>query len=61
MLLKSVFFDSTHEYIAKLENGVFIMGYSDGTATGTDGNRYRHIVELDDDENIIKDGWEIIE
>lgn len=61
MLLKSVFFDSTHEYIAKLENEVFIMGYSDGTAIGTDGNRYRHVVELDDDENIIKDGWVIIE
>ena len=60
MLLKSVFFDSTHEYIAKLENGVYIIGYADGTAIGTDGKRYRHIVQFDE-ENIIADGWKIIE
>ena len=59
MLLKSVFFDSTHEYIAKLENGVYIMGYANGTAIGTDGNRYRHVVHFDDEENIIEDGWEL--
>lgn len=59
MLLKSVFFDSTHEYIAKLENGVYIIGYADGTAFGTDGNRYRHVVQFDDDENIIADGWKL--
>ena len=35
MLHKSVFFDSVHEYVAKLDNGVYIIGYSDGTAVGT--------------------------
>ena len=57
MLHKSVFFDSVHEYVAKLDNGVYIIGYSDGTAVGSDGKKYRHIVELDNDDNIVADGW----
>ena len=61
MLLKETFFDSAHEYVAKLENEVYIMGFSDGTAIGTDGKRYRHICEYDENENIIADGWQIIE
>ena len=55
MLHKSVFFDSVHEYVAKLDNGVYIIGYSDGTAVGTDGKHYRHIVEFDADDSIITD------
>lgn len=61
MLLKSVFFDSCHEYVAKLENGVYIMGFSDSTAVGTDGRHYRHIMQFDDSENVIADGWELVE
>jgi len=61
MLHKSVFFDSTHEYVAKLDNGVYIMGFADGTAAGTDGKHYRHIVEFDADDNIITDGWKMDE
>ncbi len=61
MLHKSVFFDSSHEYVAKLDNGVYIIGFSDGTALGTDGKRYRHTVELDADDNIIADGWKFDE
>ena len=59
MLHKSVFFDSVHEYVAKLDNGVYIIGYSDGTAVGTDGKQYRHIVHFDADDNIIADGWQV--
>ncbi len=60
MLHKSVFFDSSHEYVARLDNGAYIIGFSDGTAVGTDGRKYRHIVQLDDDDNIIEDGWQLI-
>ncbi len=61
MLYKSVFFDSSHEYVAKLDNGVYIIGFADGNAVGTDGKRYRHIVQFDADENIVADGWQAIE
>jgi len=61
MLHKSIFFDSSHEYVAKLENGVYIMGFSDGTAIGSDGRQYRHIIQFDREDNIISDGWEIVE
>lgn len=37
MLLKDTFFDSEHEYVAQLENGSFVMGYSYGTVIGMDG------------------------
>ena len=61
MLLKNKFFDSEHEYVAELENGVYVIGYSDGTALGTDGKRYIHIVEFDDEDNIVSDGWKLCE
>ena len=61
MLYKSVFFDSSHEYVARLDNGVYIIGYADGTALGTDGRQYRHIVRFDADDNITDDGWMSVE
>lgn len=59
MLLKCSFFDSGHEYVAKLENGVYIIGYADGTALGTDGHKYLHICRYDENEEIISEGWQL--
>lgn len=47
-------------YTAELENGVIITAYEDGTADGSDGNKYRLLSHLDDEEEIIIDGWELI-
>lgn len=48
-------------YTAVLENGVTITAYTDGTADGDDGNRYHHVTHLNDEEEVIFDGWELIE
>ena len=48
-------------YTAELDNGVTIDAYADGTADGDDGNRYRLVSHLDEDEEVIIDGWEMIE
>lgn len=61
MLHKCTFFDSEHEYVARLENGVYIIGYSTGIALGTDGHKYRHICQYDEDENMISEGWQQME
>ena len=57
MLLNGILFDNRPEYAAKLESGVLIVGFDDGTATGSDGKTYRHIMKFDSDENVIADGW----
>ena len=45
-------------YNAVLENGVSITAYEDGTATGNDGLNYRLISHLDENDEVITDGWE---
>lgn len=59
-MLREIFYDNNHMYVAVLDNGSFIIAYEDGTAVDLQGNKYRHITEYDDDENIITDGWELI-
>lgn len=59
-MLREIFYDNNHMYVAVLDNGSFIIAYEDGTAVDLQGNKYRHITEYDEDENIITDGWEFV-
>ncbi len=59
-MLKEIFYDNNHMYVAVLDNGSFIIAYEDGTAVDLAGKKYRHITEFDENENIITDGWELI-
>ncbi len=47
-------------YTALLDNGVTIDAYADGTAEGDDGNRYRLVSHLNEEEEVVADGWEIM-
>ena len=58
MLFKEISYcKKPYMYTALLDNGVTITAYSDGTAEGSDGNTYRIISHLDDDEEVVVDGW----
>ncbi len=48
-------------YTAQLENGIVIHAFDDGTATGSDGNVYRVVTHLDEEEEVVTDGWELLE
>ena len=45
-------------YTAVLENGVTITAYEDGTATDNEGGQYRLISHLDENEEVVIDGWQ---
>ena len=60
MLLNGVLLEERPEYVAKLENGVFITGFSDGTAIDSDGHTYNLIAEYDSDENMIFQAWKTV-
>ena len=60
-MLREIFYDNNHMYVAVLDNGSFIIAYEDGTAVDSEGRKYRHITEYDEDENIITDGWELVD
>lgn len=58
-----MFYEVSHEvrgfmYKATLENGVVIYAFDDGTASGNDGNKYRVVTHLDDEDEVVTDGWE---
>lgn len=57
MLLYGSLLDKRPEYLAKLENGVIITGFSDGTAIDSAGTTYRLVAEYDEDENMIFQAW----
>ena len=58
---KEIFYDNNHMYVAVLDNGSFIIAYEDGTATDLQRRKYRHVTEYNENEEIISDGWELIE
>lgn len=60
-MFKEIFYDSTHMYVAILDNGAFIIAYEDGTAIDLCGNRYRHVIEYNENDIIISDYWQPIE
>ena len=60
MLLNGVLLEQKPEYIVRLENGVIITGFSDGTAIDSAGSTYRLVAEYDNDENMISQSWQPI-
>lgn len=61
-MLKEVWFKKEdYMYTAKLNNGETIIAYADGTAKGCWGNTYRIKSHLDDNDEVVVDGWEIAE
>lgn len=60
-MLKEIFYDNDHMYVAQLENSVYILAYDDGTATDLNGNRYKLISHLDENNETVTDGWQPIE
>ncbi|MBR3802970.1 MAG: hypothetical protein IKK37_05915 [Clostridia bacterium] len=58
MLFKGVLLDKKPEYVARLENGVLVAGFDDGTAIDSSGGNYRLVAEYDDDENMISQCWQ---
>lgn len=60
IMLKEKFYDNNHMYVAVLENDTFIIAYEDGTATDLQGNRYQLISHLDENEETVTDGWQLI-
>ena len=59
-MLKEKFYDNNHMYISVLENDVLIIAYEDGTATDLKGNRYQLISHLDENDEAVTDGWQLI-
>ena len=60
MLLKeSSYIVRPYMYSAELENGVTITAFEDGTADGSDGKRYRLVSHLDEEDDVVIDGWEV--
>ncbi len=59
-MLKEIYYDSAHAYVAKLENGEFIIAYENGTAIDLNGHKYRIVSHIDENEEVIVDGWEPI-
>ena len=55
---KEIFCDNNHIYVAVLDNGTFIIAYEDGTAKDLQGNRYRLVSHLDENDEVIIDGWQ---
>lgn len=61
-----LFFEEWHKdfgytHTAVLDNGVTVHAFEDGTAIGSDGNRYRIVTHLDEDDDVVVDGWELAE
>lgn len=58
-MYKEIFYDNNHIYVAVLDNGTFIIAYEDGTAKDLQGNRYRLVSHLDENDEAIADGWRL--
>lgn len=60
-MLKEISYEvKKYMYTAVLENGANITAYEDGTATDNEGRQYRLISHLDENEEVIIDGWKQI-
>ena len=58
-MLSEISFEKEHYmYTAVLSNGDRIIAFADGTARGNSGRKYQIITHLDEDEEVIVDGWE---
>lgn len=55
------YYKKPYMYTALLDSGVSVDAYADGTGRGDDGNSYRLVSHLDEDEDVVIDGWEMTE
>lgn len=60
MLTEISFTKEQYMYTAVLSNGDRIFAFADGTARGDSGREYRIITHLDENEEVVVDGWEEI-
>ena len=60
MLTEISFTKEQYMYTAVLSNGDRILAFADGTARGDSGREYRIITHLDENEEVVVDGWEEI-
>ena len=58
MLREISFEKEQYMYTAILSNGDRIIAFADGTARGDSGRKYQIITRLDENEEVIVDGWE---
>ncbi len=58
---EKTYYKKLYMYTATLDNGVSVDAYADGTGKGDDGNSYRLVSHLDEDEDVVIDGWELTE
>ncbi|MBQ3499050.1 MAG: hypothetical protein IJA87_07990 [Clostridia bacterium] len=60
MLHEISYIKEDYMYTATLSNGDRIIAFADGTARGDSGKKYRIVTHLDENEEVIIDGWEEI-
>ena len=60
MLTEISFTKEQYMYTAVLSNGERIIAFADGTARGDSGREYKIITHLDENEEVVVDGWEEI-
>lgn len=60
MLTELSYIREDYMYTATLSNGDRIIAFTDGTARGDSGNKYRIVSHLDENEEVVVDGWEPI-
>lgn len=56
-MMKEIFYDNNHMYVAVLENGAFIIAYEDGTAVDLHGRKYQLVSHIDENSETVIDGW----
>lgn len=67
-IFRELSFDNkAYMYTARLNNGVVIVAFEDGTAQGDNGKKYRLVSHIDSCEfcdvldTVVVDGWEEVE
>ncbi len=60
MFIEISFKREPYMYTATLSNGETILAFEDGTARSTSGNKYKIITHLDENEEVVVDGWKKI-
>ncbi len=60
MLYEISYIKEDYMYTATLSNGDRVIAFADGTGRGDSGKEYRIITHLDENEEVIIDGWEEI-
>ena len=61
-----MFYELEHKILGymftiKLENGVTLHTFDNGTGIGSDGKNYRVVTHLDEEDEVVTDGWEAVD